>query len=162
MKNKGFTLIELLVVVAIIGILAAVGVVAYSGYTKGAKINAAKENHKTVVNFIMANFAKCEIGEELILKQNPTTNTSDLCPYVLAGNANKMATQLSYHFNSLKWCNPIGWKHNSGTCIEAVETGTTTKHIKEAKLIPILTKALQEAMTRIETLEAKVKALEEA
>ena len=42
------------------------------------------------------------------------------------------------------------------------ETGSTTKHIKEAKLIPILTKALQEAMARIETLEAKVKALEEA
>ena len=69
MKNKGFTLIELLVVVAIIGILAAVGVVAYNGYTKNAKINATKANHKTVANFIKVNFAKCEIGEELILKQ---------------------------------------------------------------------------------------------
>jgi len=69
-KQKAFTLIELLVVVAIIGILAAVGVVAYNGYTKSAKINTSKSNHKTVVNFIKVNFAKCEIGEELILKQN--------------------------------------------------------------------------------------------
>ena len=48
-KNKGFTLIELLVVVAIIGILAAVGVVAYNGYTTSAKKTVAKQNHKMMV-----------------------------------------------------------------------------------------------------------------
>ena len=41
-NQKCFTLIELLVVVAIIGILAAVGVTAYSGYTEGAKKSTTK------------------------------------------------------------------------------------------------------------------------
>ena len=62
MKRNGFTLIELLVVVAIIGILAAVGVIAYNGYTSAAKKNATKANHKNVVNYINAEVIKCDLG----------------------------------------------------------------------------------------------------
>ena len=78
MKNRGFTLIELLVVVAIIGILAAVGVVAYNGYTNAAKINAAKSNHSQVVKYLMGELMKCELGEEKIFNgaQNCSSNTS--------------------------------------------------------------------------------------
>ena len=64
MNKKGFTLIELLVVVAIIGILAAVGVVAYSGYTSGAKKQAAISNHKAVVKYIISETMKCSMGNE--------------------------------------------------------------------------------------------------
>ena len=62
MNEKGFTLIELLVVVAIIGILAAVGVVAYSGYTTSAKASAVKANHKLIAGFLSSEFMKCEMN----------------------------------------------------------------------------------------------------
>ena len=63
MKQKGFTLIELLVVVAIIGILAAVGVVAYNGYTASAKKKVTEANHKLIAKYTQSQLAKCMMGE---------------------------------------------------------------------------------------------------
>ena len=63
MKRNGFTLIELLVVVAIIGILAAVGTVAYQGYVGGAKVSSSASNHASTTKYVAAELQKCSIGE---------------------------------------------------------------------------------------------------
>ena len=75
-KNKAFTLIELLVVVAIIGILAAVGVVAYNGYTSAAKVATSKTNQKSVLKWVAAEAQKCQLGIDSILNGEIT------CSYI--------------------------------------------------------------------------------
>ena len=50
--NKAFTLIELLVVVAIIGILAALGVRTYNGIQDNAKAATTINSFRTVENYI--------------------------------------------------------------------------------------------------------------
>ena len=47
---------------AIIGILAAVCVTAYSGYTASEKKAASKSNHKTIHKYAMYEMKKCELS----------------------------------------------------------------------------------------------------
>ena len=64
MKRNGFTLIELLVVVAIIGILAAVGVVAYNGYTSSANRASVISNCKQVSKYIRNEVMQCTMNPQ--------------------------------------------------------------------------------------------------
>ena len=75
---KAFTLIELLVVVAIIGILAAVGVVAYNGYTSSAKKAVVKQNFRTTVSYMQGEFAKCGIDSSSRIFGDPGVPCNDI------------------------------------------------------------------------------------
>ena len=78
-NQKGFTLIELLIVVAIIGVLAAVGIPMYNGYIANAKINTVKNTHKQVVKLFNTSLATCAGGAKLSLNKYNCEKWTDLC-----------------------------------------------------------------------------------
>ena len=131
-KHRGFTLIELLVVVAIIGILAAVRVVAYNGYTGAAKKNTTKANNKLIVKYLQSEAMKCNLGEDKILDNKFSCSSFSLSGnqglnlYVVAAKKNldkiiKNAFNTSPNFQKAYPNSAIGW----GTMYKCYPEGHT-------------------------------------
>ena len=99
MNHRAFTLIELLVVVAIIGILAAVGVVAYNGYTGAAKANATKANHKIAVKFVATKLLESSINDGQISSMIGCNNKK---PSTYPVNGQQVGTIANYFYCHLR------------------------------------------------------------
>ena len=92
-NKKGFTLIELLVVVAIIGALAAVGVVAYNGYIGAARVNSTKAIHNNVLKYIANERGKCALDEDATIMGGVATCSSEASDVVTALTASTSPLQ---------------------------------------------------------------------
>jgi type IV pilus assembly protein PilA len=106
MKKKAFTLIELLIVVAIIGILAGVGVPMYNGYMATAKVQSATTNHKNVKSFVAATLTKCSTGSQYVTLGSSNRYCNQ--------NASTWAGYFITYFNSINK-NPYGKNVFNGT-----------------------------------------------
>ena len=101
--QKGFSLVELLVVVAIIGVLAGVGIVGYQGYTDAAKERVAVANYNSVKRFVDT--------ELVLLNNNIQTTSASIRTY--AGDS--CATTVLPFNNGDK-----GAVHNLGTFLQGI------------------------------------------
>lgn len=84
-RTKGFTLIELMVAIAIIAVLAVIGMVIMSGIQKNSRDARRKADIDAIAASMEANYGKYTTGQYSALCQNSTTPTYDCGAWFSAG-----------------------------------------------------------------------------
>ena len=141
--KQSFTLIELLIVVAIIGILAAVGIPIFQGMLATSKENASLAKHQNIRDHISANIMLCSAGAKSIKLENYYGQTSVSC----SETPWNLAIAFAKHFKYTDMGNPYG--QGSGSPVyastdECLWPGDTTiwgsSNTSQGKFIRVTTK----------------------
>ena len=97
-KSSGFTLIELLVVVAILGIIAAIGIMSYNGYVGSAK----KRSAENVMQQISLGQTEYYSDNGIYYRNstgtscNPSSTTSSAIETNLLGGTDSITSEMGY------------------------------------------------------------------
>ena len=136
-KKKAFTLIELLIVVAIIGILAGVGIPMYNGYMTSARIASTESNHSSIASFIAGTVTRCATGAATVrlgnreiqcttrgVRRSAQNWSTDFVTYFNAINTNPWNPDLAATVRSGNTRPGRGITHifNNGTAIIRIRT----------------------------------------
>jgi len=144
--NKGFTLIELLVVVAIIGIISAIGVLAFNGYIERTNLTKCREHHNFFKKEILRKWMNAELknsndieiqpnglcflhwlpsnaelmdtGTDIIANMKANRSLPSLCNQYYQGSESLIFD----HFYGLGYRNPLLGKHGVWGDKPAIDT----------------------------------------